>query len=194
MKKRSSENKNEQNKKHKSTKGEQVTIFDLPLEALVEISQHFSSKDVVNVCLVSKSLLNLFSLSIRSFVIRDVIDDKGIKFISDHFNNLTQLMIPSNSKITDESFKYISKLTKLVELDLTDCEEITDVAIEHIQNLKGLKWLSISECDSLTGKSFTLIANSFKQLEYLNISECQNFETEELDHLEKTLSSTEVNY
>ncbi|KAL4001203.1 hypothetical protein ACER0C_006502 [Sarotherodon galilaeus] len=57
---------------------------------------------------------------------------------------LTRITLPGRHSVTDSGLSFLSRLTLLSELDLTDYTQITDQGVSHLSTLTRLKKLSLS--------------------------------------------------
>ncbi|XP_056869061.1 uncharacterized protein si:ch73-173p19.1 [Takifugu flavidus] len=58
--------------------------------------------------------------------------------------NLTQLTLPGRRSVTDGGLSFLSRLTLLTELDLTDYTQVTDQGVAQLASMRRLKKLSLS--------------------------------------------------
>lgn len=99
------------------------------------------------------------------------ISDISLAFISRTMeNSLSELLLAGNN-ITDKGLQFISKLSKLTLLNLSNCHKITDTGLDHIAKLPNLIDLDLYFCYRITNKGLNLIS-SLPKLEQLDIRMC----------------------
>jgi hypothetical protein len=90
--------------------------------------------------------------------------------------------ISFNYEIGDDVFKYISKCSNIIYLNLSYCSKLTNKSLNYISNIKGLKKIILHQCkfkhDDL------ILLSKCKNLECLDIS-LNSFSNDTLLHLSK---------
>ncbi|XP_069552456.1 uncharacterized protein [Brachyistius frenatus] len=82
----------------------------------------------------------LSSLSVGGIPVLD--GDHALQIISGL--KLTQLTLPGRHCVTDSGLSFLSRLSLLSELDLTDYTQVTDQGVGHLSTMTRLKKLSLS--------------------------------------------------
>ncbi|XP_068437996.1 uncharacterized protein si:ch73-173p19.1 [Clinocottus analis] len=82
----------------------------------------------------------LTSLSLAGIPVAD--GDHALQIISGL--KLTQLTLPGRHLVTDSGLSYLSRLSLLLELDLTDYTQVTDQGVSQLSSMNRLKKLSLS--------------------------------------------------
>ncbi|KAJ8277031.1 hypothetical protein GJAV_G00070700 [Gymnothorax javanicus] len=83
---------------------------------------------------------SLSSLSIAGIGVAD--GNRALQIVSDL--KLTQLTLPGRHCVTDSGLAFLSRLSLLSELDLTDYTHVTDQGTTHLATMTRLKKLSLS--------------------------------------------------
>ncbi|XP_037312297.2 uncharacterized protein si:ch73-173p19.1 [Pungitius pungitius] len=82
----------------------------------------------------------LSSLSVAGIPVAD--GDRALQIISGL--KLTQLTLPGRHSVTDGGLLFLSRLSVLLELDLTDYTQVTDQGVRHLSAMSRLRKLSLS--------------------------------------------------
>ncbi|XP_059182590.1 uncharacterized protein si:ch73-173p19.1 [Centropristis striata] len=82
----------------------------------------------------------LSSLSLAGIPVAD--GNQALQIIS--CLKLTQLTLPGRHSVTDSGLCFLSRLSLLLELDLTDYTQVTDQGVNQLSTMKRLKKLSLS--------------------------------------------------
>uniref|UniRef100_A0A8C2ZJU0 Si:ch73-173p19.1 n=1 Tax=Cyclopterus lumpus TaxID=8103 RepID=A0A8C2ZJU0_CYCLU len=82
----------------------------------------------------------LMSLSLAGIPVAD--GDHALQIISGL--KLTQLTLPGRHSVTDSGLSFLSRLSVLLELDLTDYTQVTDQGVSQLSTMNRLKKLSLS--------------------------------------------------
>ncbi|XP_054478498.1 uncharacterized protein si:ch73-173p19.1 [Anoplopoma fimbria] len=82
----------------------------------------------------------LSSLSLAGIPVAD--GDRALQIISGL--KLTQLTLPGRHSVADSGLSFLSRLSVLLELDLTDYTQVTDQGVRQLSTMSRLKKLSLS--------------------------------------------------
>ncbi|CAL8313610.1 unnamed protein product [Merluccius merluccius] len=82
----------------------------------------------------------LAALSVAGITVQD--PDHALHLISSL--KLSQLTLPGRHAVTDRGLSFLSRLTLLTELDLTDYTQVTDQGVSQLASMTSLKKLSLS--------------------------------------------------
>ena len=115
---------------------------------------------------IISTISNLEDLAIES-EIEVYFDNEGLSHLS-KLTRLVNLNISGNDLITDEGLSHLSKLTRLVNLDISRNDSITDEGLSHLSKLEKLETLNLIYCNSFTNDVFTLLS-TFPSLKKLSI-------------------------
>ena len=120
----------------------------------------------------------------------DKITKTGLeKLIS--LKGLTALNLSRCDGLKDEDFALLKSATSLTELKVRGCGqlekkkylgELSDKATAHIAEVPTLRTLNLAHCDQITKLGFETIATKLK-LDYLDVSQCENFTGETIKTL-----------
>ncbi|CDZ80931.1 hypothetical protein BN1013_01459 [Candidatus Rubidus massiliensis] len=137
-------------------------------------------------------VLNLFELSNISKLNLECNSFAGeFKYTKDLKSNLRYLNLNGCKNIKNSFLIFLSQITILEELILSDCVLISDQGISSIKKLK-LKSLNLSNCELISDKSLKYLSENIN-LTYLNLSYCKNISDDGLKFLSSLFSLEEIN-
>lgn len=102
--------------------------------------------------------------------------DVSLALITRQCPNLIHLKLLCCTNITFRSINYVAEHLSLISLDLTGCN-IFDAALYFIARIQTLRNLSLEGCDYIGDEGIYYLCNC-SQLEYLNISYCEQLSGE----------------
>jgi hypothetical protein len=85
--------------------------------------------------------------------------------------NLRTIVIRSNQFLTDEGLMYMSRLTGIRNIDLTDCQNVSSAGLDCLSMLPCLESLNLDSCKGVSDEGLAKLSG-MRSLKYLNISEC----------------------
>ena len=110
------------------------------------------------------------------------ISNQGMVYLSD-LKKLRSLTFVGCFSVKSTDFKPLRCLTNLLYLDLSFCEHVTDYVMDCIKDLKQLNIIKLRDCHRISNIAVVIIANNFKNLEELCISNCIQITGEGLNNL-----------
>jgi hypothetical protein len=153
---------------------EQISSHQLPLLQSLNLSRNSRFTNDGLKFLSSFRNLELLNLDSMYFIGSDEVQHIWA------LKNLTNLAL-ANTNINDEQIENISRLERLMTLDISSCEKVSDKSLENLKQLNQLTRLNISFCYNLTLPAiFSFVAagrtSSLKEIERVGYSDtCSGF-------------------
>ncbi|KAL5721311.1 hypothetical protein ACHQM5_004970 [Ranunculus cassubicifolius] len=109
---------------------------------------------------------------------RDISDDSLTSLVRASSHSLKHLRMDWCLNVSDMSLSCVlSHCRSLESLDIGCCDEITDMAFREIGHAgfeSRLKFLRVSNCQKITVSGISMVLESCKSLEYLDVRSCPN--------------------
>lgn len=110
---------------------------------------------------------SLRELNLRSC---DNISDAGMSYLAEGGSRIAALDVSFCDKIGDQALSHISQgLFNLRSLSLSNCQISDDGVYKITRTLHDVDTLNIGQCSRITDKSLAMIAESFKNLQYIDL-------------------------
>ncbi len=160
--------------------------------AVITLLQHcprLISMDLGRMRVFSENIYLLQHLTELIFAGSFVLDDVYFKKICINFPSLQKLNLTSCSRITLVSWGELTKLTRLITLNLSRCEFLSQEEFSLILlSARQLRELTISECRSLNNTAFHALATCQQQFVSLDLGRT-SIEDQELLEIVKRITS-----
>ncbi|XP_069085784.1 F-box and leucine-rich repeat protein 13 [Pleurodeles waltl] len=158
-----------------------VTLTDSCLLALIEKCQQLVSISLLGSPHLSdvafKAVFQSRKLSKIRIEGNSRITDASFKLLSKHCSNLSHVYIADCQKITDNSLKAMSSLKNIYVLNVADCVRISDPGIRNfLEGSSGgkIRELNLTNCIRVSDISLLRISQRCHSLTYLSLRYCEN--------------------
>lgn len=158
-----------------------VTLTDSCLLALIEKCQHIVSISLLGSPHLSDAAFKAIFQSRKLSKVRiegnSRITDASFKLLSKHCSNLSHVYMADCQKITDNSLKAMSSLKNIFVLNAADCVRISDPGIRNfVEGSSGgkIRELNLTNCIRVSDISLLRISQRCHSLTYLSLRYCEN--------------------
>lgn len=166
------------------------TLTDEYIQDILQYSQKLTLISFLGSPLLSDSAFKKFpqSKNLKTLKIEDNhrISDMTIKQFSRLCSFLTHVYLGDCQRLTDNCLKYLGTCKHLTVLNMAECFRITDVGIRNLAEgacTTKLRELNLANCVRLGDVSIVSIYKKFQNLNYLNLSFCENINESVLELL-----------